>query len=388
MSKKVAIVGVGHFGFRTTSQDVSYREMIFEAATRCYQDASGVHPKEIDSFVASSEDFMEGVSIADEYVPEQLGAVLKPVQSIAGDGLQGLASAMMQIQTGRIGLAAASAFSKASNVLQQENVLSYACDPNYVRPLGESPYALAGLEMNRYLYETGNTKEHCALVAAANRRSALFNPWAAYGANINPDSVLDSEPLFYPLSFLDQSQHADGAVVVLLASEDRAYDYTDKPIWIQGLGWATDSPNLDSRHQGLGGAAYARLAAERAYRMAGISCPRKEIDFAEIDDTFSYKQLQHVEALQICSPGEAGKQTRQGLFSSQGEFPINTSGGSLGSGYLHEANGLQKILEVVLQLRGQAGSRQLDQARTGLAFAWRGIPTATGAAAVLSSRYH
>lgn len=387
MSKKVAIVGVGHFGFRSTSQDVSYREMIFEAAAKCYQDASGVHPREIESFVASSEDFMEGVSIADEYVPDQLGAVLKPVQSIAGDGLQGLASAMMQIQTGRIGLAAASAFSKASNVLQQENVLSYATDPISVRPLGESPYALAGLEMNRYLHETGNTKQQCALVAAANRRSALFNPLAADGANIDVKSVLDSEPLFHPLSSLDQSQHADGAVVVLLASEDRAYAYTDTPIWIRGLGWATDSPNLDSRLQGLGGAAYAGLAAERAYRMAGISCPRREIDFAEIDDTFSYKQLQHVEALHVCGPGESGRYMEQGLFSSQGDFPVNVSGGSLGSGYLHEANGLQKLLEVVLQLRGQAGPNQLSRARTGLAFSWRGIPTATGAAAVLSSRY-
>ncbi|MFP4393008.1 MAG: thiolase C-terminal domain-containing protein [Desulfohalobiaceae bacterium] len=387
MSKKVAIVGVGHCGFRTTSQDVSYREMIFEAASKCYQDAGGVHPREIDSFVASSEDFMEGVSIADEYVPEQLGAVLKPVQSIAGDGLQGLASAMMQIQTGRMGLAAASAFSKASNVLQQENVVSYACDPSYVRPLGESPYALAGLEMNRYLHESGNTKEQCAEVAATNRRSAQLNPKAAYAANIDADTVLDSEPEFYPLSLLDQSQHADGAVVVLLASEDMAYAYAKQPIWIQGIGWATDTPNLDSRLQGLGDAVYARLAGGRAYRMAGISCPRREIDFAEIDDTFSYKQLQHLEALQICSRGEAGRQTQQGLFSSRGDFPVNISGGSLGSGYLHEANGLQRLLEVVLQLRGQAGPRQLQGVQTGLAFAWRGIPTATGTAVVLGNRY-
>jgi len=116
MSKRVAIVGIGYAGFRTTSTDLSYREMIFEAATKCYEDAGGIHPQSIDSFVASSEDFMEGISIADEYVPDQLGAVLKPVQSIAGDSLQGLASAVMQIQGGQQSIVATSAFSKVSNL--------------------------------------------------------------------------------------------------------------------------------------------------------------------------------------------------------------------------------------------------------------------------------
>jgi acetyl-CoA C-acetyltransferase len=71
-------------GFRTTSQDVSYREIIFEAAVKCYEDAGGIHPREVNSFVAAGEDFMEGISIVDEYVPDQLGAVLKPGQAITG----------------------------------------------------------------------------------------------------------------------------------------------------------------------------------------------------------------------------------------------------------------------------------------------------------------
>ncbi len=386
ISKRVAIVGIGCSGFRTTSTDVSYREMIFEAATKCYEDAGGIHPQSIDSFVASSEDFMEGISIADEYVPDQLGAVLKPVQSIAGDSLQGLASALMQIKTGQQGIVAASSFSKVSNLSHYEHVASYATDPAYIRPLNEHPYFIAGLEMNRYLYESGTTREQCAKVVVKNKHNALSNPNAVYGAKITPEDVTSAPPVCSPLGNLDVSGHLDGTIVLLLANEDLAWELTDKPIWIKGIGWATDTPNLDSRLEGLGGTVYARLAAEKAYEMAGIKSPFNEIDFAEIDDTFSYKELQHLEALQLCGFGEAGKLLEMGCFEAEGDLPVNISGGSLGFGYLHEANGLHRVMETALQLRGEAGKIQLPEVETGLAFAWRGVPTATGTAVVLSNR--
>ena len=386
MSKRVAIVGIGCSGFRTTSTDLSYREMIFEAATKCYEDAGGIHPQSIDSFVASSEDFMEGISIADEYVPDQLGAVLKPVQSIAGDSLQGLASALMQIKTGQQSIVATSAFSKVSNLSHYEKVAAYATDPAYIRPLKEHPYFIAGLEMNRYLFDSCSTREQCAQVVVKNRYNALLNPRAVYGAKITLEDVICAEPVSAPLGQFDISGHLDGAIVLLLASEEKAMEMTDKPIWIKGIGWATDTPNLDSRSEGLGSAHYAKLAAEKAYKMAGIKSPVKEIDFAEIDDTFSYKELQHLEALQMCGFGEAGKLLEMGCFEPGGDLPVNVSGGSLGIGYLHEANGLQRVLETALQLRGEAGKIQLTGLETGLAFAWRGIPTATGTAVVLSNR--
>ena len=386
MNKRVAIVGLGHSGFGTTSPDLSYREMIFEAATRCYEDAGGIHPQSIDSFVASSEDFMEGISIADEYVPDQLGAVLKPVHSIAGDSLQGLASAMMQIKTGQQSIVAASSFSKVSNLSNHEHLISYATDPAYIRPFNENPYFIAGLEMNRYLHETGTTREQCAAVVVKNKYNALNNPGAVYAAKVELEDITTAPYLSAPLGIFDMSGHLDGSIVILLASEDKAWELTDKPIWINGIGWATDTPNLDSRLEGLGSARYAKLAAEKAYRMAGITNPFHEIDFAEIDDTFSYKELQHLEALNICGPGEAGQLLELGCFAPGGDFPVNVSGGSLGCGYLHEANGLQRVAETVRQLRKEAGKRQLPEAETGLAFAWRGVPTATGAAVVLSTR--
>jgi len=122
-----------------------------------------------------------------------------------------------------------------------------------------------------------------------------------------------------------------------------------------------------------------------AYKIAGIRNPQKDICFAEIDDEFSYKELQHLEALKLCKKGEAGKLTEEGATERNGSLPVNTSGGLLGMGYALEASGLQRVLEVVRQLRGEAGKRQIPNAKTGLAQIWRGIPTATGAVAVLSA---
>jgi acetyl-CoA C-acetyltransferase len=129
-----------------------------------------------------------------------------------------------------------------------------------------------------------------------------------------------------------------------------------------------------------------------AYRMAGITNPASQIDFAEVDDTFSYKELQHLEALGLARPGESGRLLEEGAFSTERGFnpghsgpglPVNVSGGHLGCGYTHDMSGLRSVLEVVLQLRGEAGERQLSGVKVGLAQSWRGIPTATGAVAVL-----
>lgn len=91
-----------------------------------------------------------------------------------------------------------------------------------------------------------------------------------------------------------------------------------------------------------------------------------------------------MEALGLCREGEAGPLTLEGATYLSGDLPINPSGGNLGCGHLLEASGLARVLEVVLQLRGEAGQRQLEDVETGLAFGWRGLPTSSGAAVVLS----
>jgi acetyl-CoA C-acetyltransferase len=379
---RVAIVAVGHAGFAPITAGVSYKELMFEAATRAY-DGCGIDPRrDVDSFVCSSEDLLEGTSIFDEYVPDQLGAALRPVHTVAADGLMALATGVMLVRSGIAEVVAVEAHSKASDILTLPHIVEFALDPVFERPLAVHPWYVAGLEMNRFLEESGSTEEQCAVVAAKNRRNALGNPLASYPAAATPEDVLASPATFWPLKALDCSDRADGAIVAVIAGERRAASLSDRPVWIDGVGWSTEAPTLGSRT--WGSAVYAQQAARRAYTQAGIGTPAREIDFAEIDDSFSYKELMHLEALGLARPGEAGLLTTEGATQATGELPVNVSGGTLGIGNLFEANGLAKVLEVVLQLRGEAGVRQLDGVRVGIAQSWRGVPTTTGAVGVFS----
>jgi acetyl-CoA C-acetyltransferase len=384
MSERVAIIGIGWRGFQPSTPDESYKELMYSAAIRAYADA-GVDPRrDIQNFVTVAEDFNEGTSIFDEYVPDQIGGALRPVHTITGDGLHGLATAYMLILTGRFDLVAVEGHSKASNILTPDSITYYAQDPVLNRPLKLNSHFIAGMEMNRFLHESGNTREQCALVVTKNRRNALRNPWAPYGADISIEEVLDSQALAWPLGKQEAAQRADGAIVMVLASAEKARALSENPVWILGVGWCNESPSLESRNWAK--AIYAQKAAQMAYDQADIQRPLHEIDFAEVDDTLAYKELQALEALGVCESGAAGRLTAEGLTGPQGEFPVNVSGGSLGIGDLLEANGLARVLEVVLQLRGEAGSRQLSNVKVGLAQSWRGLPTTSGAVAILSNQ--
>ena len=170
---------------------------------------------------------------------------------------------------------------------------------------------------------------------------------------------------------------------MVLASEERANYLTDHPIWIRGVGWCNGSPSLESRDWGK--AIYIQKAAQMAYHQAGINQPLQVVDFAEIDDTYAYKELQSLEALGIFRPGEAGPLTEEGFTLPDGELPVNVSGGSLGQGHLLDATGLVRTTEAVLQLRGQAGKRQVEDDEVGIVQSWRGVPTTSGAVVVLSN---
>lgn len=381
MNERVAIAGLGWAGFRPKTPDVSYKEMIYEAAVRAYNDA-GVDPrKDIESFVTVAEDFHEGTSIFDEYTPDQLGAAMKSMHTITGDGLHGLATAVMLIRTGQFDIVALEGHSKASNILTLDTITAYAQDPVLNRPLRLNTHFVAGMEMNRYLHESGADEDACAGVVVKNRRNALKNPLASFAASLSLDEVLASPPLALPIGTAESAKPVDGAVVMVLASEKVAATLTDKPIWIAGIGWCSDSPSLESR-------AWARLpyiekAARMAYRQAGITNPYREIHFAEIDDTYAYKELQSLEALGVCGFGQAGALLKDGALDPEGEFPVNVSGGSLGVGHLLDATGLHRALETALQLRGEAGAHQLEDVHVGLVQSWRGVPTTSGAVAVL-----
>jgi acetyl-CoA C-acetyltransferase len=348
MAPRVGVAGVGWSGFAPTTEGISYKELMFEAARRAYADA-GLDPRsEIDSFVCCSEDIEEGTSIFDEYVPDQLGAVQRPVHTVASDGLFGLATGVMLIRSGIASTVAVEAHSKASDIATPGRVDRFALDPVLNRPLGLSATTLAGLEMRRWLHVTGRSDAECADVAARNREHARANSRASYA------DVHDPTPLFDPLTRDQASEAADGCVVVVLASDEKA---PADAVWIDGIGWSQDAPSVESRDWDR--AAAAERAARAAFGRAGVS--PANVDVAEIDDTYAYKQLQHLDALRL-SDLDADR--------------VNRSGGALGEGHLKEANGLARALACIERLRAGEGA-------VGVAQSWRGVPSTSAAVAVM-----
>jgi acetyl-CoA C-acetyltransferase len=380
---RIAVVGIGHAGFAPVVSGLSTKELMFEAAQRAYHDA-GVDPRtDVDSFVCCSEDLLEGTSIFDEYVPDQLGAVQRPVQTVAADGLFGVATGVMLIASGLASVVAVEAHSRASDIRTLGAIEAFALDPVLNRPLRFPTLAVGGLDMNAFLGRSGLTEEHCAMVAAKNRSNALDNPRAAYPAEVAVDDVDDSAPVAWPLRELEVAARADGCVIAVLAAEDRAREMTDAPVWLLGAGWASGAPSLESRTWGE--AEPVTRAAERAYRLAEIADPQEEIDLAEVDDTFAYRELQHLEALGFGEAGELAQMLDEGELDPGGDLPVNVSGGSLGQGNLFEANGLVRLLECVEQLRGEAGERQVDEAFVAVAQSSRAAPSTSAAVVVLAN---
>ena len=347
---RVGIVGAGWSGFAPTTKGVSYKELMFEAARRAYADA-GVDPRrDVDSFVCASEDLEEGTSIFDEYVPDQLGAVQRPVHTVASDGLFALATGVMLIRSGIANIVSVEAHSKASDLLTPGRLERFAMDPVLNRPLGVSALAVAGLEMRRYLHESGRTERECAAVASRNREHARSNERASFA------DAADDGFLFDPLTPEQAAQSADGCVVMVLAAEGTG---DGDPVWVSGVGWSQDAPSIESRD--WASAVAAHRAGESAFRRAELA--PSDVDLAEVDDTFAYKQLQHLDALGLggLDPGR-----------------VNVSGGALGEGYLHEANGLARVLACVERLRA-------GDARVGVAQSWRGLPSTSAAVAVFTT---
>lgn len=379
---KVAIIGVGVEGFRSAIRELSYKEMVYQAAVKAYDDAQVNPREEVDTFISCEEDFNMGTSITDEYAPDQLGAAQRPVHTITGDGIQGMAAAFMQLKTGMFDIAVVQAQSRASDMLTHNQIMNFAFDPLYTRQFDAMYHSTAALEKRAYMKGSGVSEDAIAEVAVKNYNNALRNPIAAYGTKVTARDIGESEMVSSPLRDAEISKSVDGSIVVVMANEKVVNEKNVDPVWIKGISYATNSPNFDTRD--WTNAKYASLSADRAYKMAGIDKPRDQIDIFEIDDTYAYKELQHLESLGVYENGKAGEAVLDGELARTGATPVNTSGGVLGVGNAHDVNGLQRIAELVEQIRGHAGRRQIKNVETGMAFSWRGVPTTAGALAILS----
>ncbi|HPL62279.1 MAG TPA: thiolase family protein [Syntrophales bacterium] len=378
MANKVAIVGVAQ-NAGCESKD-NYYDQAYQV-TRELLDKTGLKKDDIGTFISASSDiFHGGISCANAYYWETTGAFLKNGSRQDGESLFALFYGAMRIMSGHYDTALVIALCKGSENPSNESCTLMYADPFYQRGVGLNETLAAALQMKLYMKKSRITAEQCAKVAVKNLGNALGNPYAHRKGRYSVEDVLKSELVADPLTELQVAPKSEGIVAMLLASEEKAKKITKKPVWIKGFGSSLDSYILGDRDL-LNG--QLRNAANRAYKMARITDPGKQIDLAEISEPYAFQELLWMEDLGLCSPGGGGKMIDSGKTEKNGALPINPSGGVLANNP-YVSRGLQRAVEAVLQMRGEAGERQVEKrVKTALAHGTHGFAGQCHAVAVL-----
>lgn len=362
MTERVAIVGVGQTRQERNKIYDTFADMVYEATTRALEDA-GLTIDRIENVVSASNDFWDGRTISSMAINDACGSYDKNISCVEGDGTFAAFYGITRILSGAYDTTLVVAHSKGSESASS-HITNAMFDPLYTRALGLDAISSAALQARRYMDRYGITEEQCALVSVKNHGNAFRNPYAQLPLRLTVQDVLRSRKLADPIKLLDASPISDGACAIILARESAARRTAKPPVWIRGVGYCADAYHLGDRD--LAECAALVQASRKAYEMAGLRDPRRELDVVELYDAFSYQELLWTEGLGLCGPGEGGKLVESGATQLAGDIPVNPSGGLL-SAHTVIAAGLIRIAECVLQLRGEAGERQVPGARTALA---------------------
>ena len=222
---------------------------------------------------------------------------------------------------------------------------------------------LFALMATAHMHAYGTTEEQMALVAVKNHYHGSLNPKAHMQKEVSLETVLASKYVAWPLKLYDCSLITDGASCIILTKPELAAKYTDQPVHIVGSGQASDTIGLYER-KSLTSLNATKLAAKTAYDMACVK--PGDIQLAEVHDCFTSAELMAYEDLGFCNPGESGKLIESGQTRLGGRIPVNTSGGLKAKGHPVGATGTAQAYELYLQLTGQAGKRQVKDAKIGL----------------------
>ncbi len=204
----------------------------------------------------------------------------------------------------------------------------------------------------------GTTKEQFAQVAVKSHHYGSLNPHAQYQERYSLEEILASPPVAEPLTRLMCAPIGDGAAAAIVVSEAKARQLTTKPVWIRGTALVSGSD-----HPSEDGGTGAR-AAQMAFEMAGMTAD--DVDVAEVHDASAPAELMLYEDLGFCAEGEGGRLVDEGATGIGGRLPVNTSGGLISKGHPVGATGISQAYEIWLQLRGEAGDRQVKDARVGM----------------------
>ena len=367
--RSVAVIGIGKTPFGAFP-DRDLRSLAVEAGERCLADASVTH-SQIEAFYLGN---FAGPSFVGQnhlapYIAGAMGITGVPCtrfEAACASSGSAFFHAFSAVSAGLYDLVLVGGVEKMTSctTARTAEILAGAGDMAGEGRAGATFPALFAMIARRHMYQYGTTREHLASVAVKNHANGAKNPLAHMRKVITMEQALNGKLIAEPLTVYDCSLISDGAAAVLLAPLERAKEFTSKPVKVLGIAQTSDQVALDTKEDITTFAAVGK-AAQKAYKMASVTA--SDIQFAEVHDCFTIAEIIATEDLGFVKKGEGGPYAASGATSLTGTRPINTSGGLKSKGHPVGATGVAQICDVVQQIRGEAGERQIANRSLGLA---------------------
>jgi len=368
LAREVSIIGVGmtHFGKHPQK---SLRDLAREATWQAIKD-SGVDPRSIQAIYCGNA--VEGLLSGQEDVRGQVvmrdaGLAGKPIintPNACASSSTAFREAWLTVASGLYDIVLAVGFEKLflDDTGKTTRALATCTDVAMEGNMGVFFPGMYAMEAKRYMLETGCTREQIAKVSVKNHKNGCLNPHAQIKQKVTVEEVLASKTIADPITLYMCSPIGDGGAAAVLCASSLAHRFRADPIHIAAVGMSSGAYQdmaIDQKKS----TATGRAAAE-AYELAGLG--PEDVNLAELHNAFSPAELIYFEELGFCPKGEAPRHLDEGETEITGRIPINTSGGLESKGHPVGATGLGMVHEVVLQLRGQAGPRQVQNPKVGL----------------------
>jgi len=367
--RPVAVVGIGKTAFGAFP-DRDLLSLAVEAGQNCFADAH-VSASQIEAFYLGNfaGPAFVGQNHLAPYVAGGLGLAGVPCtrfEAACASSGSALFHAVASVAAGMYDLVLVEGVEKMTSQPTPvvTEILAGAGDTSGEVRAGATFPALFAMIARRHMYEYGTTREHLAAVAVKNHANGAKNPLAHMRKVITMEQALAGKPISEPLTVYDCSLISDGAAAVLIAPLERAAEFTAKPARILGIAQTSDAVALDQKDN-ITTFHAVRLAGEKAYKMAGIA--PQDIEFAELHDCFTIAEIIATEDLGWVKKGGGGPYALEGRTCLHGERPVNASGGLKAKGHPVGATGVGQVCDIVMQLRGEAGERQVARHSLGLA---------------------
>lgn len=369
---RVGIIGVGQSKF-VRAYPGSSRELVFEAFKEAMADAK-ISVKDIDaSIIASAPEYDKQRSPAG-VIAEYLGLIPQPttyIETLCSSSSMALRMAYAEVKAGLHDVVAVIGFQKMSEIssMETQERMGRGADIQWESPFGTMMPAYYALYAQAYMAEHGLTPDDLARVRVKAATYGQLNEKAVYRKPVTLDDFSTPEsrmagPISSPLRVGDCCANADGSSCVIVASEEKAKAMCEKPVWILGVGAASEAVNISGRSDLTVGLKAGIEAGREAYEMAGVT--PEDIDVAEVHDCFTIAEIMAYENLGFAKPGEGKDLIRSGETYKEGRIPVNVDGGLLSKGHPIGGTGGSQIRTIVLQLRGEAGDIQVKDPEIGL----------------------